>query len=377
MAQRVGLCMIVRNEAHVIERCLASVAPLCDYMLLVDTGSSDGTQAIVRRFFDASGIPGDVIEEPWRDFAYNRSFALARLREHSDIDYGLMIDADEVLVYEPGFDVDAFKTGLTSHIYDVRTKYSGIEYLRPQLFSNRLDFSYRGVLHEFLEAPPGELSRSVVQEFHNWPVQDGARGSDPEKFRKDAVLLAAAVEEEADPWLASRNQFYLAQSYRDAGDSAAALAAYETRAAQGYWDQEVFCAGYEVGRLRERLDRPAAEILAASLDAYDACPRRAESLHAAARFTRLRGQHHLAYMLAKTALSIPKPGDGLFVETWIYDYGSLDEFSVAAYWAGHPRESLEACDALLAGGKLPADHRARVIENRRFAEDRLQDAPPA
>jgi glycosyltransferase involved in cell wall biosynthesis len=369
--------MIVKNEAHVIERCLTSVAPLCNYMLLVDTGSSDGTQALVRRYFDASGILGDVIDEPWRDFAYNRSFALARLREHSDIDYGLMIDADEVLVYDMGFDAADFKAGLTSDIYDIRTIYGGIEYLRPQLFNNRLDFSYRGVLHEFLQTPPGELSRSVAEGFHNWPVQDGARGGDPEKFRKDAVVLAAALEQESDPWLASRYQFYLAQSYRDAGELAPALAAYEARTGQGYWDEEVFCAGYEVGRLRERLGRPAAEVLAAYLGAYDACPRRAESLHAAARFTRLRGQHHLAYMLAKTALSIPKPDDGLFVEPWIYDFGLLDEFSIAAYWAGHLRESLEACDTLLSGGKLPAEHRARVIENHRFAEDRLREAPSA
>jgi glycosyltransferase involved in cell wall biosynthesis len=377
MIKRVGLCMIVKNEAHVIERCLTSVAPLCDYMLLVDTGSSDGTQAIVRRFFDASGIAGDVIEEPWRDFAYNRSFALARLRQLSDIDYSLMIDADEVLVYDTGFDAAAFKAELTADIYDIRTKYGGIDYLRPQLCNNRLAFSYRGVLHEFLEAPPGELSRSIAQGLHNWPVQDGARGSDPEKFRKDAVVLAAAAEEEPDPWLASRYQFYLAQSYRDAGEPALALAAYEARAVQGYWDEEVFCAGYEIGRLRERLGRPAAEILAAYLDAYNACPRRAESLHAAARFTRLRDQHHLAYMLAKTALSIPRPDGGLFVETWIYDYGLLDEFSIAAYWAGHVPESLEACDTLLSGGKLPVEHRARVIENRQFAEDRLREAASA
>ena len=87
MTKRIGLCMIVKDEAKVIERCLMSVARLCDYMLLVDTGSTDQTQAIVRRYLDDARIEGDVIEEPWRDFAYNRAFALARLRERTDIDY--------------------------------------------------------------------------------------------------------------------------------------------------------------------------------------------------------------------------------------------------------------------------------------------------
>ena len=40
-------------------------------------------------------MPGEVISEPWQNFAYNRSFALTKLREKEFIDYALMIDADE------------------------------------------------------------------------------------------------------------------------------------------------------------------------------------------------------------------------------------------------------------------------------------------
>jgi glycosyltransferase involved in cell wall biosynthesis len=39
--------MIAKNEAHVLRRCLDSVLPLLDYILLVDTGSEDGTQRLV------------------------------------------------------------------------------------------------------------------------------------------------------------------------------------------------------------------------------------------------------------------------------------------------------------------------------------------
>ena len=46
--QNVCLNMIVKNEAAVIARCLASVRPLIDSWAIVDTGSSDGTQEIVR-----------------------------------------------------------------------------------------------------------------------------------------------------------------------------------------------------------------------------------------------------------------------------------------------------------------------------------------
>ena len=59
------LNMIVKNEAHVIRRCLDSVRPIVDSWVIVDTGSSDGTQEIVRNWF--ADIPGELHERPWRD----------------------------------------------------------------------------------------------------------------------------------------------------------------------------------------------------------------------------------------------------------------------------------------------------------------------
>ncbi len=72
----IGLCMIVKNEAHIIHHCLESAMPLLDYALIVDTGSNDGTQQAIRGFLREKNLPGEVVEEPWRDFAHNRGFAL-------------------------------------------------------------------------------------------------------------------------------------------------------------------------------------------------------------------------------------------------------------------------------------------------------------
>ncbi len=91
--------MIVKNEAAVIERCLRSVRPFIDAWAIADTGSSDGTQEIVRRVLQ--GIPGELIERPWVDFSTNRNQALELARRHGD--YALIIDADEVLQADTGF----------------------------------------------------------------------------------------------------------------------------------------------------------------------------------------------------------------------------------------------------------------------------------
>src|SRR5690349_4491408 len=96
---RVCLSMIVRNEAAVIERCLRSVRPHVHAWAIADTGSDDGTQAIVRRCM--AGLPGELIERPWVDFATNRNEALELARTYGD--YALIIDADEVLQTDAGF----------------------------------------------------------------------------------------------------------------------------------------------------------------------------------------------------------------------------------------------------------------------------------
>ena len=77
---RSSLClnMIVKNEAHVIRRCLDSVRPFIDRWVIVDTGSTDGTQEIIRTHM--RDLPGELHERPWRDFGTNRSEALALAR---------------------------------------------------------------------------------------------------------------------------------------------------------------------------------------------------------------------------------------------------------------------------------------------------------
>ncbi len=95
---RICLSMIVKDEASVIARCLESVRPLIDAWAIVDTGSSDGTQEIVRRCL--GDLPGTLVERPWVDFAHNRSEALELARGAAD--YTFVIDADEVLEARPG-----------------------------------------------------------------------------------------------------------------------------------------------------------------------------------------------------------------------------------------------------------------------------------
>lgn len=365
MPQTLCLNMIVKNEAPVIRRCLESVLPLIDHWVIVDTGSTDGTQDIVRAFFAERGLPGSLHERPWRDFAHNRSEALTLARPHGD--YTLIVDADDTFDVPDGFKVPE----LTADSYVVDITDVGVLYQRPQLVRNALPWRYRGVLHEFLTCDgAGAAGHFPVVMRRN---HDGARRRDPETYRRDAALLETALAGETDPFLRSRYTFYLAQSYRDCGEREKAIPLYLARADMGFWEHEVYVALYQAGKLMEALGRPDQEIIDVHARAADFLGTRAEALHAAARWCRLHGRHAEGHAFARRGLGLTPPRDGLFVEAWIYEYGLLDELSGNAFGIGHYRDSLDASLLLLAGGKTP--DRDRIMVNAQLALKNLPDKP--
>jgi tetratricopeptide (TPR) repeat protein len=227
-----------------------------------------------------------------------------------------------------------------------------------------LHWRYVGVLHEYPACDVPNPATATLHGLSYRRIHDGARWRDPEKYRKDALLLEQGLREEPGN---ARYAFYLAQSWRDAREPARALEWYERRVTMGGWDEEVWNALLEAAKLREQLGAPHAEVLAAYLRAHEARPRRAEALCHLARYTRGRGEHAVAFVFASAALQIPRPDDVLFVEEGVYAWRSLDEYAIAAYWVGRHRESADANRRLLADGKLPASEAERVKANLRFS----------
>src|SRR5262249_32620065 len=148
-------------------------------------------------------------------------------------------------------------------------------------------FRFRGVLHEFLQDPPGPpISRGLATGFYVSSTREGSRSRDPEKYRNDAELFARTLETETDPFLRARYTFYLAQSYRDAGERERALEAFLQRAELGYWSEEIYMSLYAAAQLQQALGLPQEEVIATFLRASAAVPTRAEALHAASRLCR-------------------------------------------------------------------------------------------
>ena len=110
----VSLCMIVKNEEDVLERCLKSAAELVDEIIIVDTGSTDRTKEIAARF------TGKIFDFPWRDdfaAARNESFS------HASMDYCMWLDADDVLLEEDQRAFSALKETLDPAVSVVMAPY--------------------------------------------------------------------------------------------------------------------------------------------------------------------------------------------------------------------------------------------------------------
>jgi glycosyltransferase involved in cell wall biosynthesis len=371
--QKICLAMLVRNEAPVIARCLASVRPVIDRWVVVDTGSTDGTPDIVRNAL--SEVPGELHQRPWVNFGHNRTEALHLAQGHGD--YTLMIDADEVLELPPGFRMPH----LNADSYVIETG-EHERLWRPQIVRNGLPWRYEGVLHEFLSCGaepeggrvmPHERSQKRLPGARIHVGNGSARRRNPgsEHYRQEAGLLERALATETDPFLFARYKFYLAQTHLDAGDKEKALAAYRERAALGLWDQEVFISLYRSAGIEADLGFDEDAVIASYLLAHNARKDRAEALHGAARFCRLKERYQQGFDLAKRGLLVKRPDHAFIPEDWIYEYGLLDEYAISAYWIGRYDECIKSCRQILSTPTLPGADRKRIQANPELARQKL------
>ena len=363
----VALVMIVKNEAHIVTEAFDSVRGLIDSWCIVDTGSTDGTQELIRSYFAEASIPGELHERGWVDFAHNRSQSLELARTTAD--YSLVLDADDRVIGQPDL------SSLTADAYMMRIG-EGLTYWRTQLFRNSRAWEYRGVLHEYAACaePCGPVER-LDGEYYIDTRRLGARNLVNDKYERDTDVLRAELLRKPDD---SRTVFYLAQSRLDAGDPAEAYELYTRRTEMGGWDEEIFYSHLQRGRALERLGTPWEHVLSVYLQAWSSRPTRAEPLVEIARHYRSTSEWDLAHLFASRATDITFPEeDLLFVAADAYRWRAADERSIAAYYTGRYRESFDYCVSLLNSTDLPLDQRDRVLSNRDFCLPYLfADTPP-
>jgi len=367
------LNMIVKNEKDVILRCLQSVYPYIDYWVIVDTGSTDGTQEIIKDFFkngqvqDQNGktikrdIPGELHERPWVNFSHNRNEAL-KLAE-GKADYVAIIDADEVWASGPQF---TFPRDLDSDGYYITTIFGALKYERVQLFKADGTWGWFGPCHEYpnlIDSKLGERKATVgyIQNLYNLPKTDGSRSKDKFKFKRDALLFEQHMIDNPEASDLSRSVFYCAQSYKDYKDHEMAFKLYKQRVdmADGY-PEEIYLSLVEMGNMTLLMGKPFHDAMQYYLKAYQYRPQRIEAIYQLIIGWRMDKLYYPAYALVKEAVNMPVCNDRLFMRRDVLDFRIFEELLLCSYFCKDYAVTIKAMDILIKNFGTYRDNKEHV-----------------
>lgn len=162
-----GLSMIVKNESEVLARALDSVCGTVDEIVIVDTGSTDNTAEIARRYTDK------VFSFDWvNDFSAARNFALSKMTT----DYFMWLDADDIVPEQTLKAIKRLMKNVAADIvmlpYVTAVDENGkpmFSYYRERIIKNNSGYLWQGAVHEAIELS-GNIVKLNKPIIHSKPV---------------------------------------------------------------------------------------------------------------------------------------------------------------------------------------------------------------
>lgn len=211
-----SLCMIVKNEADVLARCLSCVADIADEIVVVDTGSTDGTKEIARQF------TSNIYDYAWcDDFAAARNFSFSK----ATMEYTMWLDADDVIDVENRAALLRLKAELPATVDMVYLRYDvafdaqdnpTLSYYRERIFRTSMQYRWIGAIHEVIAQRGIEAHREIsVKHKKLHPTEQGRNLRIFQKMLAEGVSL--------DP----RQTYYYARELMYTGDYVSAIREFD------------------------------------------------------------------------------------------------------------------------------------------------------
>ena len=361
-----GLTMIVKDEAGTIGETVRSAAPQVDYWTIMDTGSTDGTQDVIRGNFTTT--PGQLIEKPFVDFATTRNDALKAHGAHTA--YTFMPDADFTFENMWRLRMIAWRLERECRFWSARVCGKSMRVVRQtadmevemqvvfptsQHALGELEgWHYHYPVHEVSALGHDHSGEyiTVPRETFRMRFMDGQvfHGKSQQRWRDfDIRILEAEKLKRPND---TRVAFYLARTYNQVGDNELALAQFQRRIDLGGWYEEVFYSLMEQGRILARMRRdptskfkkahklvpnraePLDELAAWEQRQVDACGRGEKEQEQGLWLDACRFQHRaLGYTYAKRAAALPYPQHStLFISSHVYDRDAALQLVVHGYF---------------------------------------------
>jgi len=292
------LVLMVKNEAAVIEKTLNPFLQAGVPCLVLDTGSTDNTPAIIRQLFlDHNVKQGYIVEQPFVDFSTSRNYALECAEQRfPHAGFFLMIDAEWYVQ-----NVKELVEFCKNHSNDpedafaIRVSFGNLEYYLRRLLNAQKKIRFVGVVHEYVDI---KSYKNLPKElFIKW--ENSEKGHEKSKVRwlNDAQLLLKEHHKKPNDL---RTIFFLGQTYDALRDLDNAILWYTKRYEIDNGEgcpEERLLACYRLAQAYEAQNNwPLA--LEYYLKAYNLNPRRAESLTRIADYYLKIREYNTCFMFA-------------------------------------------------------------------------------
>ncbi|MGL1933950.1 MAG: glycosyltransferase [Fibrobacterales bacterium] len=220
----VSVCMIVKNEELVLPHLLNSIQGLWDELIIVDTGSSDRTPAIIEEF------GGELRSTPWEgDFAKARNVSLEGARGR----WIVWFDADDVVLPEDLVRLKQLLSGTADKAYGVMVKNStdggktGSVFNQIRVFPNKPGIRFTGKVHEqvlpALDQERISVEFTTIKVIHTGYVDDAIV---VDKQHRNLNIMKQEIEDQ--PQSVTVVKLYsIAGAYQDLKDFPVALEWYQ------------------------------------------------------------------------------------------------------------------------------------------------------
>ena len=349
---------IVKDESHCILTMLKSALQISDAIVIADTGSTDGTQEMIRKFGEENNIPTYVFERPFDDFEKSRNFGMEKAKEVvKELGWNVndcwtwWCDADETIVVDSKFNKKQF----VNDLYMINTYIGQMKYTRNTFARISKPFRFYGPIHEFIVCDEQNITSGLATDIHVDVKMIGAswQGDIPTKYKNHAFVLEKYIDvNRQDPrWI-----FYTAQSYHDSASIPdnkeeneerlrRSLKYYKERVSRpdGY-PEELFYAQYRIGTIMRSLEDPWNLVHQECLKAYNMDPIRGESIKTIIDYYLQVNEWNMAYLYTKFAKvnfhgKNPYPTRLLFVDEALYIWKFAESHAAACFYTGRMDEA--------------------------------------
>lgn len=355
------LNMIVKNESKIITRLFDSVISIIDCYCICDTGSTDNTIDIIENYFKQKNIPGKVVQETFKNFCHNRTFALKSCIGMSE--FILLLDADMIL------DIKSFDKSIlnTADAFNILQGNDSFYYQNMRIVRNNGLYKYIGVTHEYIDIPANSNVTSIDKSMLF--IKDiGDGGCKNDKFNRDIKLLTDGLKEEPNN---SRYYFYLANTFHDLGNFDEAIDYYKKRIENGGWKEEVWYSYYRIGLCYIKQNK-MQDALWYFMEGYNYYPDRLEGLYEIMHYYRNNGKNRLAFTIYNMCIDYldNKNRDNyLFLNNDVYKFKLFYEYTIVAYYCGVKNINNEIIKIM--NYKIDVPEINNLLSNMKFYKDVL------